>query len=81
MNDSKHETFLRQGDVSTSPNPQAGGLPIVGRPRLLIQYIRGYTPYWRPFLHPHPEDAPCCGDRNPLISEICGTLRDFARDE
>jgi hypothetical protein len=20
---------------------------------------------WRPFLHPQPEDAPCCGDRDP----------------
>jgi hypothetical protein len=22
---------------------------------------------WRPFLHPQPEDAPCRGDRDPLI--------------
>ena len=21
---------------------------------------------WRQFLHPQPEDAPCCGDRDPL---------------
>jgi hypothetical protein len=21
----------------------------------------------RPFLHPEPKDAPCCGDRDPLI--------------
>jgi len=27
--------------VSTSPNPQAGGPPLVGCPRLLIQFIRG----------------------------------------
>ena len=40
---------------STSPNPQAGGPLLVGCPRLLIQYIRSYTPYWRPFLHLHPE--------------------------
>ena len=81
MTDSKHDTFLRRGVVSTSPNPQAGGLSLVGCPPLLIQYIRGYPPYWRPFLHPQPEDAPCRGDRNSLISEICGTLRDFAREE
>ena len=37
--------FLRWGVVSTSPNPQAGGPPLVGCPRLLIQYIRGYPPY------------------------------------
>jgi hypothetical protein len=27
------------------PNPQAGGPPLVGCPRLLIQYIRRYPPY------------------------------------
>ena len=59
--------FSRGGVVSTSPNPLAGGPPLVGCPRLLIQYIRGYPPYRRPFLHPQPEDAPCRGDRDPLI--------------
>jgi hypothetical protein len=29
---------------STSPNPQAGGLPLFGCPRLLIQSIRSYPP-------------------------------------
>ena len=38
--------------------------------RLLIQYIRSYPPYRRPFLHPQPEDAPCRGDRDPLITWI-----------
>jgi hypothetical protein len=55
-------------DVSTSPNPQVGGPPLVSYPRLLIPYIRRYPPYWRPFLHPQPEDAPCRGDRDPLIT-------------
>ena len=57
--------FLRRGVVSTSPNPQAGGPPLVGCPRLLIQFIHTYPPYRRPFLHPQPEDAPCRGDRDP----------------
>ena len=47
--------FLWGGVVSTSPNPQAGGPPLVGCPRLLIHYIRIYPPYWRPFLHPQPD--------------------------
>jgi hypothetical protein len=25
---------------------------------------------WRPFLHPQSEDAPCRGDRDPLITDI-----------
>jgi hypothetical protein len=35
---------------------------------MLIQYIRSYPPYWKPFLHPQPEDEPCRGDRDPLIT-------------
>ena len=27
-----------------------------------------YPPYWRPFPHPKSEDAPCRGDRDPLIT-------------
>ena len=47
--------------------PQAAESPLVGRPRLLIQYIRSYPPYWMSFLHPQPEDAPCRCDRDWLI--------------
>ena len=57
---------LQGGVVSTSPNLQAGGLPLVNCPRLLIQFIHSYRPYRRPSLYPHPEDAPCRGDRDPL---------------
>jgi hypothetical protein len=32
--------FLRCGVVSPTPNPQAGGPPLVFCPRLIIQYIR-----------------------------------------
>ena len=60
--------FLRCEVVSTSPNPQAGGPHLVGCPRLPIQYIRSYHPYWRTFLHPQPEEVPCRGDRAPLIT-------------
>jgi hypothetical protein len=47
--------FLRRGVVSTSPNPQAGGPPFVGCPRLLIQYIRNYPPY----VEAVPSSATC----------------------
>jgi len=34
----------------------------------LIQYIRSYPPYWRPFLlHPQPEDAPRRGNSDLLV--------------
>jgi len=59
--------------------PQAGGPPLVGCPLLLTQYIRSYPPYWRPFLHPQPEDAPCPGDRDTLIffQSSCKLLPDY----
>ena len=69
-------TFLRWGVVNNSPNPEAGRPPLVGCPRLLIQYIRNYLPYWRLFLHPQPENAPYRGDRDPLI-----TVHDILRDK
>jgi len=34
-------------------------------PWLLVQYIRSYPPYWRPFLRPQLEDAACRGDKRP----------------
>ena len=32
--------------------------------------ITDYPPYWRPFLLLKPEEAPCCGDRDPLIMTL-----------
>jgi hypothetical protein len=37
--------FLRWGVFNTSPNCQTTGPPLVGCPRLFIQYIRSYPPY------------------------------------
>jgi hypothetical protein len=37
--------ILRGMVVSPTPNPQAGGPPTVGCPRLIIQHIRSYPPY------------------------------------
>jgi len=42
--------------------PLAGRPPLVGCPRLLIQYILIDTPYWTPFLHPQPEEVPWRGE-------------------
>jgi hypothetical protein len=44
---------------------------------MLIQYIYCYPPFWRPFLHSQPEDAPCHGDRDPLTWLL--TLREEHR--
>ena len=58
---------LNVSDQASHPyKTHAGGPPLVGCPRLLIQFIRSYPPYRRPFLNPQPEDAPCRGDRDSL---------------
>jgi hypothetical protein len=62
---------LRRGVTSPSPNLQARGQPLFGCLRLLILYIRSYTPYWRPFLHPKPKDAPYRGNRDLLFTKFC----------
>jgi len=61
--------FYGEELLAPLPNPRAGVTPLVGCPRLLIQCIHSYPPYWRPFLHTQPEDAPCRGERDPLIME------------
>ena len=51
--------------------PQVGRPPLVDSPRLFIRCIFAATlHFWRPLLHPQPESAPCCGDRDPLIMDI-----------
>ena len=63
--------FLRWGMLAPRPihQPRSCRTNLVGCPLLLIWYIRSSPPYCRPFLHPQPEDAPCRGDRDPLITD------------
>jgi hypothetical protein len=70
--------FPRWGVVSSSPNPEAGGPHLVGWPRLFIQYTPIYHPYWKPFLHPQPKDAPC---RNRPREFVCPTLFVHTKDQ
>jgi len=48
---------------SPSPNPQVGVSPLVGCPRLLIQYIHSFSPFLEAagghLLYPQPEKEPC----------------------
>jgi hypothetical protein len=72
--------FLRWRFVSTSPNPQAGGPPLVGCPLLLIQYIHSYPPYLQAFppsatwglAKPWWQGPTYYCDRDPLIT-VTGT--------
>jgi len=62
------------------PNNQAGGPPLVGCPRLLIKYIRGYPRYMRPFLPtPKQEDHPLSAVRDCLLNIFAATLAIWGR--
>jgi hypothetical protein len=39
------KAFFFRWVVSPTPNPKAGGPPLVGSPRLLSRYFRSYSPY------------------------------------
>jgi hypothetical protein len=51
--------------LAQPPKPEAHILSAVRD--CLLNNISSYPPYWRPLLHPQPADAPCRGDRDPLI--------------
>jgi hypothetical protein len=55
--------------LAPCPTPKLEDHILVGCPRLLIQYMRSYCPYWRPFLHPQPEGEPCRGERDSRITD------------
>jgi len=88
VNPGPTKLILQWGFVNTSPKPKAGGPPPVGCPRLYVQYIGGYPPYWRPFLRPQPEDAPCRGDRDTFIAayrcdncSVCFQIENYSYGE
>ena len=44
-------------------------LPLSAVCNCLLNIFAATLHTWRPFLHPQPEDVPCRGDRDPLITE------------
>jgi len=66
---SRKKVLLKEGVISTSPTSQDGEPRIGSYSRLLMQYIRSFLPYLKPFLHFQPEEPPCRDNRYPLI--IC----------
>jgi hypothetical protein len=55
----------------SAPRPEDHPFSAVGE--WLFKYIRSYPTSWMPFLHQQREDAPCRGDRNPLIMGLWRT--------
>ena len=53
--------------LAPRPNPKPEDHPLSTVGDCLFNIFASYPSYWRPFLHPQPEDAPCRCDRDPLI--------------
>jgi len=59
--------FYSEELLAPHSTPKLEDHTLVGCSWLLIQYIDRYPPYWRPFLHPQPENRSCGGERDPLM--------------
>jgi hypothetical protein len=59
-------SFYDEESLPLPPTPKAGDPPLVGSPRLLIQYIRNYPPY--------PESVPPSAIRRRVIPRWHGRL-------
>jgi hypothetical protein len=62
--------FYGEELLAPSPTPKLEDHPSLAIRNYYLIYIRSYSPYWRPFLHPPPEDAPCRGNRDPLTYNV-----------
>jgi hypothetical protein len=54
--------------LAPSPNPQVGGPTLSAVRDCLFNIFAATLHIGGRYLHPQPEDAPCCGDRDPLTT-------------
>jgi hypothetical protein len=64
----RSKTSFYGEDLAASHPPRAAIPPLVGCPLMFNQYIRSFPPYWKPFTHPRPAEAPCRVDMVILIA-------------
>jgi hypothetical protein len=51
--------------LAPRPTPKLEDRTLLSARGCLFNIFAANLHSWRPFLHPQPEDAPCCGDRDP----------------
>jgi hypothetical protein len=59
--------FYGEKLLAPRPTPKLKGHPLSAVRDCLFNVVAATLHIRRPFLHPHPEDAPCRGDRDRLI--------------
>jgi hypothetical protein len=57
--------FYGKGLLAPRPTPKLENYPLSFVRGCLFNIFSATLHTWGPFLHPHPEDTPCCGDREP----------------
>jgi hypothetical protein len=61
--------FYGEKFLAPRPTPKHEDHPLSALRDCLCNIFAATLHICRPFLHPHPEDAPCHADRDPLITE------------
>ena len=54
--------------LAARPKPKIEDYHLPAVREFLFNIFAATLHVWWPFLHPQPVDAPCCGDRDPLIT-------------
>jgi hypothetical protein len=62
--------FYSEELLALHPTPKMEDHPLPAACDCLFNVFTTTLHIRRPFLHPQPEDAPCCGDMDSLIMEI-----------
>jgi hypothetical protein len=57
-------TFYGEDLLAPHPTSNLGNHPLSSVHHCLFKIFAATIHIWRPFLHPQPEDAPCCGGRD-----------------
>jgi hypothetical protein len=62
--------FYGEEFLALRPTPKLEDRPLSAVRDCIFDIFAAAPPYWRPFLHPQPEDAPFRCDRDPLITVL-----------
>jgi hypothetical protein len=60
----KRFIFYGEGLLALRPTPKLEDHPLSSVRGCLFNVFAANLHYWRPFLYPRIDDAPCCGDRS-----------------
>ena len=60
-------SFYGEDLLAPNPTPKLEDYPLSAVRDCLFNIFAATLHIWMLFLHPQPEDAPCCSDKDPLI--------------